>query len=116
MSGGEQLRDYLPIQEVARLLSVMAVDHTDAGCVNLCAGKPIAVRELVEAWIEENDWPIELNLGHYPYPDYEPMSFWGSREKLERYLGLRGKGSAGLGLPSGSIINATQNQQSIGGS
>jgi hypothetical protein len=40
----------------------------------------------VERWIAENGWSIELNRGHYPYPDYEPMAFWGDRRKLDRCL------------------------------
>ena len=115
MSGGEQLRDYLRIEEVARLLSLMAVSNMDAGCVNVCAGKPVSVRKLVEAWIEENHWLIKPNLGHYPYPDYEPMAFWGSRKKLERYLDFRGNRSARIGSPSGSMINDTETQQTTGG-
>lgn len=87
MSGGEQLRDYLPIEEVARLISVLAIRRGDIGCINLCAGKPITVRELVQGWLEKNGWRIELNLGHYPYPDYEPMAFWGDRRRLDAILG-----------------------------
>ncbi len=34
-------------------------------------------------------WTIGLNLGHYPYPDYEPMAFWGERHKLDGILGGR---------------------------
>jgi len=26
-------------------------------------------------------------LGHYPYPTYEPMAFWGSNDKLKRCVG-----------------------------
>ena len=86
MSGGEQLRDYLPINEVARLLVVLARSHADTGVVNVCAGKPISLRKLVEWWLAENGWQIELNLGHYSYPDYEPMAFWGDRRKLDKIL------------------------------
>lgn len=86
MSGGEQLRDYLPVREVARLIVELAVLHTHAGTVNVCSGKPVSVRKLVEDWCVENDWDIELNLGHYPYPDYEPMAFWGNRRYLDTLL------------------------------
>ena len=86
MSGGEQLRDYLPIDEVARLLVVLARNHADTGVVNVCAGKPISVRKLVEVWLKENGWEIKLNLGYYPYPDYEPMAFWGDRRYLNTIL------------------------------
>jgi dTDP-6-deoxy-L-talose 4-dehydrogenase (NAD+) len=27
-----------------------------------------------------------MNLGHYPYPDYEPMAFWGNRRRLDQIL------------------------------
>ena len=77
MSGGEQLRDYLPVTEVARRLTELALGGGDLGVLNLCSGQPISVRRLVEGWIEQNGWDIELELGHYPYPDYEPMAFWG---------------------------------------
>lgn len=86
MSGGEQLRDYLPIEEVARLISILARRQSNTGCVNVSSGKPISVRKLVEGWLAENDWDIDLNLGHYPYPDYEPMAFWGDRHRMDAIL------------------------------
>jgi dTDP-6-deoxy-L-talose 4-dehydrogenase (NAD+) len=82
MSGGEQLRDYLPVVEVARLLVSLALNGRDNGIINICSGEPISVRRLVESWIAANGWSIELNLGHYPYPTFEPMAFWGDRRKL----------------------------------
>lgn len=89
MSGGEQLRDYLHITEVAKFIVSLAMANRDDGIVNICSGKPISVRNLVESWITENAWSIELNLGHYPYPDYEPMAFWGERRKLDFCLDSR---------------------------
>ena len=77
MSGGEQLRDYLPVEEVAGQIVALALAKRDIGPVNICSGKPISVRSLVEQWLKDNGWEIELNLGYYPYPDYEPMAFWG---------------------------------------
>lgn len=78
MSGGEQLRDYLPVDEVARQIVRLAMAQCYLGAVNICSGKPISVRRLVEQWLRENNWEIELNLGYYPYSDYEPMAFWGN--------------------------------------
>lgn len=78
MSGGEQLRDYLPVTEVARRIVRLALCGRELGTVNICSGEPVSVRALVEKWLRENGWNLELNLGHYPYPDYEPMAFWGA--------------------------------------
>lgn len=87
MSGGEQLRDYLLVTEVARHLVSLALAKRDMGVVNVCSGTPISVRKLVEGWIKENGWSIALNLGHYPYPDYEPLAFWGDSRKLSTLIG-----------------------------
>lgn len=88
MSGGDQLRDYLPVEEAAGYLVELALNGRDNGIVNVCSGRPIAVRELVEAVVASHGSSIELNLGRFPYPDYEPMAFWGDRTKLDRCLGV----------------------------
>jgi len=74
------------VTEVARTLVALALKDQDAGPVNVCSGRPCSVRSLVEGWLREHRWSIELELGHYPYPDYEPMAFWGDRQKLDRVL------------------------------
>lgn len=93
MSGGEQLRDYLPVEEVARQIVRLSMAQRDIGTINVCSGKPVSVRRLVEQWLLENNWEIELNLGYYPYPDYEPMAFWGSEhvELTQERLVRRGR-------------------------
>lgn len=92
MSGGEQLRDYLPAEAVANDIMALALAKEDIGVVNICSGKPISVRRLVEDWIEERGARIALSLGHYPYPDYEPLAFWGARHKLDSILNARAVG------------------------
>ncbi|HRX00499.1 MAG TPA: NAD(P)-dependent oxidoreductase [Cyclobacteriaceae bacterium] len=87
MSGGEQLRDYLPVEEVARRI-VMVLEHQDVdGIINCCNSQPISVRRLVEQRIFERNAHIELNLGYYPYPDYEPMAFWGDGRRFAKIMG-----------------------------
>ncbi|NVZ11206.1 NAD-dependent epimerase/dehydratase family protein [Allochromatium humboldtianum] len=86
MSGGEQLRDYLPVSQAADLMVQLALQSGGAGVLNLCSGQPVSVRSLVEHWIVEYDWNIIPTFGCYPYPDYEPMAFWGSASRLINYL------------------------------
>lgn len=78
MSGGEQLRDYLPVTEVAARLVSLAEHPELSQMINICSGTPISVRRLAENHIAKRNANITLNLGHYPYPDYEPMEFWGA--------------------------------------
>lgn len=77
MSGGEQLRDYLPVEQMAEKIANFCYDDELNGIVNCCSGKPISVKRLVEEYILRNGYDIKLNFGFYPYPDYEAMAFWG---------------------------------------
>jgi nucleoside-diphosphate-sugar epimerase len=86
MSGGEQLRDYLPVDAVASR-TVTLLEHPGCnGVVNICSGKPISVRRLVERHLANRGAGIRLNLGHYPYSSDEPMAFWGDASRLAAIL------------------------------
>jgi len=87
MSGGEQVRDFLPIHEGAQIIVDIALSPIDVGIVNVCSGKPTTVRELVGTWITERHSGITMNLGRLPYSEIEPMSFWGNRSRLDSILG-----------------------------
>ena len=86
MSGGEQLRDYLPVEKVAKYIIKIAVQNKVSGIINCCNGSPISIRKLVENYLQQKNKMLSLNLGYYPYPDYEPMAFWGDDKKLQTIL------------------------------
>ncbi|NYE28079.1 dTDP-6-deoxy-L-talose 4-dehydrogenase (NAD+) [Rhodanobacter sp. K2T2] len=86
MSGGEQIRDFLPIEEAARAIVDLAMYPSEVGTVNVCSGKPTSVRKLVEEWIRASKSHINMKLGCIPYSDIEPMHFWGNCSKLNRIL------------------------------
>ena len=86
MSGGEQLRDYLPIESVAEYIMKIALQNKISGIINCCSGVPVKVKTFVENYLEKNNKKIKLNLGYYPYPDYEAMAFWGDDKKLKTVL------------------------------
>lgn len=87
MSGGEQLRDFLPVEAVAQAIVDVAIGTSGAGIVNICSGQPTSVRGFVERVASEHSVPIQFDRGAYPYPDYEPFAFWGSRTRLDALLG-----------------------------
>jgi nucleoside-diphosphate-sugar epimerase len=86
MSGGEQLRDYLPVEKVAEYIVRIALQNKINGIINCCSGVPVKVKTLVKNYLKENNKTIDLNLGYYPYADYEPMAFWGDDTKLKKIL------------------------------
>ena len=86
MSGGEQVRDYLPVEKVAAYTCKIALQEKTTGIINCCSGKGITVKEFVQNYLKEKNKTITLNPGYYPYTDYEPMSFWGGDGKLKSII------------------------------
>lgn len=86
MSSGEQLRDFQPVTEAARQLAGLLHCREFCGVVNCASGRPVAVRSLVEQRLRERGAELQLNLGHYPYPTYEPMAFWAVTDRLRHLL------------------------------
>lgn len=86
MSPGDQQRDYLPVdamaERIARIFLAPGVD----GIVNCCSGRPITVRQLVEQHLAARGARMQLRLGRFPYPKYEPFAFWGDTTRLEAIL------------------------------
>ncbi len=82
MSGGEQIRDYLTVDRVAEYTAHIALQNEIGGIINCCSGKPVTVLDLVKNRMKEMGKKIDLELGYYPYTEYEPMEFWGDNRKL----------------------------------
>lgn len=83
MSPGDQLRDYLPVERAAELIAKICLNADFDGIVNCCSGEPVAVKALVEQRLSQLGGKIKLNLGKFPYPDYEAKSFCGDTTRLQ---------------------------------
>lgn len=77
MSKGDQLRDYLPVTEIARRFADVLGCRDVEGIINCCSGQPISILDLVQQRCAEKNSTIRLERGHYPYPSYEALAFWG---------------------------------------
>lgn len=86
MTGGEQLRDYLPIEKIAEYIGKISLQKDTLGVVNCCSGDMISVRRLIEEMILEKNATISPKFGMYPYIPYEGMAFWGDTKKLRECL------------------------------
>ena len=86
MSGGEQIRDFLPVNLIANYFIQIATQNEIQGIINCCSGVPISVKDFVVNYTRLKNKKIALNLGYYPYADYEPMQFWGDNKKLKSII------------------------------
>jgi nucleoside-diphosphate-sugar epimerase len=86
MSGGEQVRDFLSSEEIADIIVRISIQNKVTGLINCCSGKPVKLKDYIIDFLKRNNYNIELNLGYYPYTDYEPMETWGDIKKMKSAL------------------------------
>ncbi len=84
MSGGVQIRDYLPVAQIAKNIVKIALQNDVKGIINNSSGIPIKLADLITDYLNEKNKKIKLNLGFYPYSPFEPMDFWGNNVKLNK--------------------------------
>lgn len=78
---GEQVRDFLHVDDVARALAAIATSSV-TGAVNVASGVPVSVRRLVLE-IGEIVGRLDLiELGALPYPPGERMAIWADNARL----------------------------------
>ncbi len=81
MSKGEQIFDYLHINDIAARI-VMAIDK-ESGIYHVCSSKPIKLKDLLTKFKKESNSSIKLKLGTYPYRNHEPIAIWGKDDDLK---------------------------------
>ncbi len=84
MSTGEQIRDYLSIKELCKLILVLVNNPNIGGIINCCSGKKLKLIQIINKYLGQNK--IFLNKGYYKIPTYEAINFWGSRKKIDRAI------------------------------
>ncbi len=87
MSRGDQLRDFLPVNQAATYLTDLLESETANGVFNCCSGRPTSVLSLVQKILADRRAELELDRGYYDYPNYEPKNFWGSCERMNAVIG-----------------------------
>ena len=84
---GEQVRDYLHVDDVAAGLAAV-VGSGVPGVFNICSGEGIRVRRIMQMIGDQIGRPELIRFGEQPRRDWEPQSICGDNSRL-RSLGWR---------------------------
>lgn len=88
LTSGDELRDFINVDDVARHISNL-VNHPELdGIINIGSGNPISLRQFAETIRAKHGSQISFNFGGYPKPDYEPQAFWADLQKLHKIATL----------------------------
>lgn len=80
-TSGEQIRDYLHIEDVASGLVALSV-HGATGAFNVCSGEPVTIAGLMQTLGELLGRPELIRRGALPNRDWDPLYVCGDNHRL----------------------------------
>ena len=87
MSKGEQFRDYLTVEKIALLIFKLVLKDSNFGNINLCSGKGVKIKNLVNKWKKKMNPKLKIERGALMMHKHEAYNFYGCNKKLNRILG-----------------------------
>ena len=85
---GKNKYDFIHIDELTEQLFLCLTQSDVLGTINCCSGRPVALKEQVEHYINKNKLPIKLEYGKYPDRPYDSPCIYGDNSKIEMIKSL----------------------------
>lgn len=89
LNSWSQIRDFIPVNEVARMLLLLSEPSTPPGIYNIGSGSPLSIREFLEDYIAKLKSPIRLVPSTSSPRSYESMAFWADTSKITSLINSR---------------------------
>ena len=86
MTKGDQIRDYLNVKDVSKIIYKILINSKKSEVINICSGNPISLKSHVKKWIKNKACKLKINYGFYKNSNKEIKRFWGSTKKLNKLL------------------------------
>lgn len=81
---GENKYDFIDVKVLAEQIVTATLQIGVTGIINCCSGKPVALKDKVENFIENNNFKIKLKYGVFPERIYDSPAIWGNTKKLNK--------------------------------
>lgn len=86
LTKGTNKFDFIEINELANIISLVILQNDVNGIINVCSGKPISLKEKILEYTKINNIDLKLNWGVYPERESESPCIYGDRKKLDMIL------------------------------
>lgn len=83
---GENKYDFIDVKELAQQIIYASTQSEITGIINVCSGKPIALKDKVEQFIKDNNLRIRLKYGAYPDRAYDSKIIYGDNTRISAIL------------------------------
>lgn len=85
-TAGTNKYDFITIEQLALQIALASVQDEVNGIINCCSGKPVPLKDKVEAFIKENSLDIKPSYGAFPDRPYDSGIIYGDSSKIRLIL------------------------------
>lgn len=78
--------DFIDINDLAQKISKASIQSEINGIINVCSGKPVSLKDKVEAFITEHHLNIKPEYGVYPSRKYDSPAIWGDATLINKIM------------------------------
>jgi dTDP-6-deoxy-L-talose 4-dehydrogenase (NAD+) len=86
MNSGKNRYDFIQIDDLGAQIATAVAQTEIDGIINCCSGRPIEIREAVDAFIARHGLKIRPAFGEYPDRPYDSPGVWGDPQKINSIM------------------------------
>ena len=83
---GETKYDFIHVDDLVKQISTVVGQDKINGIINCCSGEPVALKDKVEQFLEDNNYNIKLEYGAFPERPYDSKIIYGDSEKINKIM------------------------------
>lgn len=85
-NSGTSQYDFIDVAELAGQIATASLQQDVQGIIECCSGRPVALKDQVEAFIAANRLAIRPEYGAFPERPYDSPAVWGDAGKIRQIL------------------------------
>jgi nucleoside-diphosphate-sugar epimerase len=89
LNSGRNKYDFIALADLAGQIAAAVAQTEIDGIINCCSGRPMELREAVEAFIARHGLSIRPAFGQFPDRPYDSPGVWGDPRKIETIMLMR---------------------------
>jgi dTDP-6-deoxy-L-talose 4-dehydrogenase (NAD+) len=78
--------DFIAIEELAAQIAATALQDQVLGTINCCSGEPVALKDKIEAFIQDQGLSIRPEYGAFPERAYDSPGVWGDASRIKAIM------------------------------
>lgn len=85
-TSGRNKYDFIEIGQLAHRIVAASTQDEYTGIINVCSGKPVSLKDKVEAFLQEKNYQIRLDYGAFPDRPYDSPEIYGDSTIIDDIL------------------------------